>query len=69
MDIVRAIRRLQNHIATSITFSHVYGHQDNNAPAHTLSCGAQVNIIVDRQAQSHLDECILENKFFTQIIL
>ena len=66
MDLVRAIRRTQNILTSTIEFFHVYGHQDNNTLFHLLSREAQLNVQVDATAQKHLEDCIIRNDFIRQ---
>ena len=68
-DLVRAIRRLRHSLHTTVTFYHIYGHQDKNLPYHLLSRPAQLNVIVDDLAQvtfdkSHENSSFLSNVFF-----
>ena len=46
-DLVRAIRRLNRSLETTVAFYHIYGHQDKNIPYHLLPRPSQLNVIVD----------------------
>ena len=67
-DLVTAIRRIQSILHTEVTFYHLYGHQDTSTPTHLLPPDAQLNVLVDSVAQTHLDECILQDCFIRQPI-
>ena len=55
LDLVKAIRRLRLSLKTTISFYHIYGHQDKHTPAHLLPRDTQLNIIVDNIAQHKFD--------------
>ena len=61
MDLVRAIRHTCGNLSTSVSFYHLYGHQDDTTPLHLLPRDVQLNVQVDAMAQQHLDMCILHN--------
>ena len=63
MDLLKAIRRIQVDIRTKISFYHIYGHQDKITPLSSLSREAQLNVYVDRLAQTHLDESYITSTF------
>ena len=63
IDILTAIRRLQQKMRTSITFFHIYGHQDQHTAYNHLSWEAQLNVQVDKEAQSHLDWAFEHDRF------
>ena len=54
-DLVKAIRTLRASLTTTTVFYHLYGHQDKHTPFHTLSRNAQLNVIVDSEAQKAFD--------------
>ena len=58
--------RMQLALTTSIEFYHIYGHQDSTHSLHQFSPDAQLNVLVDSIAQTHLDEYTLENRFTKQ---
>ena len=55
-DLVRAIRRLNHSLKTTVVFYHIYGHQDTKLPYNLLSRPAQLNVIVDDLAQTAFDK-------------
>ena len=55
IDIIKAIRRLQLTLRTSISFFHIYGHQDTHTSYCRLSWEAQLNVQADALAQQHLE--------------
>ena len=62
-DLVKAIRRLLQSLTTSVSFLHIYGHQDKNTPFLLLTREAQLNLIVDNSAQATFDHAHANNSF------
>jgi hypothetical protein len=54
VDLVRAIRLTIHKLPIRVTFQHVYGHQDDRVPAHSLPRMAQLNISMDLHAKRRL---------------
>ena len=63
LDLVHSIRRLKATLRTSVTFYHIFGHQDKHMSYDCLSRDAQVNVLVDHQAQSHFDTSFESDTF------
>lgn len=63
MDLVKAIRRLKASLTSSITFYHLYGHQDKSKSYFRLKRDAQLNVQVDFTAQTELDRAYENNTF------
>ena len=63
VDLLKAIRRTQQNLATKVQFYHIHGHQDKHTSFHLLPRPAQLNVIVDRIAQQQFDFAHEHNKF------
>ena len=55
IDLIKAIRALRSSLHTNTDFYHLYGHQDKHTPFDALPRDAQLNIIVDAEAQKAFD--------------
>jgi hypothetical protein len=53
-DLIRAIRILKHKIPVTVSFEHVYGHQDDFLSFASLPRLSQLNVLVDHRAKSHL---------------
>ena len=66
-DLVRAIRRLNYSLQTTVIFYHIYGHQDKNLPYYLLPRPAQLNVIVDDLAQVQFDRSHENSSFHSNV--
>jgi hypothetical protein len=53
-DLIRAIRLLKHKLPITVSFEHVYGHQDDYLSFACLPRLSQLNILADHRAKSHL---------------
>jgi hypothetical protein len=53
-DLIRAIRTLKYKLPITVTFVHVYGHQDDFLSFATLPRLSQLNVLMDHRAKTHL---------------
>jgi hypothetical protein len=53
-DLIRLIRIMKHKLPITVTFEHVYGHQDDHLSFATLPRLSQLNVLMDHRAKSHL---------------
>jgi len=68
MDLIKAIRHMQKELKTKVTFYHLYGHQDKTKDFDSLPRDAQLNVLVDHEAQLHLDNSYESQSFRPNMI-
>ena len=61
MDLLKSIRYIQQQLRTSVTFYHIYGHQDEKVAFSSLTREVQLNCIVDKMAQDFIDNAHSDN--------
>ena len=58
IDLIRAIRKLATSLPIKVTFTHIYGHQDNDNTYAQLDQPSQINVDMDSAAKQHLRDLI-----------
>ena len=54
VDLIRGIRKLATSLLIKVTFTHIYGHQDNDNTYAQLDQPSQINVNMDSAAKQHL---------------